>query len=132
MFGSSFSGICGISGSLERTEQKVSLKKPNYNETTSKERQKPISEYIGILIAFGLCIFGGFIQFAGLQRMTKNRTEGTAIWLIGAALGFAGPFGILWGIIMPTALPQRWQLLAARQIQQVAPNLTSADRCHIR
>jgi hypothetical protein len=69
--------------------------------TTERQHDKEnaMHDFAGILIALGMCLISAFCQLFGLKRAESHRAEGIAIWCLGAALAFAGPCCILWGII---------------------------------
>jgi len=95
-------GFGSDTGGFNGFQQIISLTGPNHDQQPGKDYQKLIRNlYViaGIFVALGVSAIGGVLQFLGLRALARKNPYAVLIWLTGLALGFAGPLGILWGII---------------------------------
>jgi len=75
---------------------------PDHDQQAGENRQEHISNLGALQKIFGAIAISGaglVAQMFGLRQMTSKRCIGIGVWLIGVALGFAGPFAVLWNVI---------------------------------
>src|SRR5262249_23229157 len=72
-------------------------------EQTSEHNEQSIRDiftnFFGIVSAIVICCIGLALQVCGLYWTARHRLFGAICWIAGVGLGFAGPLGILWGIL---------------------------------